>query len=373
MPFQSKAQRGFMYSNHPKLAKEFEEETPKDKKLPEHVEKMADGGIFNPYDVDQGDTMTARGIPSAPPMPVLPPVPTPAPPPIPFKPQGGLPPPPPQPQIAPPPPPQSSDQNDLSAFLAQQKAGLNKYGPDQQMAVEQDILKRRRGFGQTAGNAMTGLADALMQGVARAGPSNFQSNLNARNDKTEEGMRSAMKDANAGTIAKMKAEMEISQNDPTSPLSKLAQRSASPLLKQLGLTDAEIKDMPASLIADAQTKRLSLEEIRAKSEETKALREQTSKYQQGMLENTRRAQTFTEKNAGVNRQANAAEKLAGRGLGSTIAGMIPGTASHNATNVLEKEAAGEPDFAPDVLSYSKSHGITPQQAQAIKDQRTGGK
>lgn len=44
MPFKSQAQRGFMYSQHPKLAKEFEEATPKGAKLPEHVAKMSDGG-----------------------------------------------------------------------------------------------------------------------------------------------------------------------------------------------------------------------------------------------------------------------------------------------------------------------------------------
>lgn len=39
MPFKSKAQRRFMYANHPKLAKEFEAKTPKDKKLPEKKSK----------------------------------------------------------------------------------------------------------------------------------------------------------------------------------------------------------------------------------------------------------------------------------------------------------------------------------------------
>ena len=34
MPFQSQAQRGFMYAKHPKMAKEFESKTPKGKPLP---------------------------------------------------------------------------------------------------------------------------------------------------------------------------------------------------------------------------------------------------------------------------------------------------------------------------------------------------
>ena len=39
MPFKSEAQRRFMYSQHPEIAAEFEEKTPKGRKLPEHVKK----------------------------------------------------------------------------------------------------------------------------------------------------------------------------------------------------------------------------------------------------------------------------------------------------------------------------------------------
>ena len=39
MPFQSQAQRGYMYANKPELAKEFEGKTPKGKKLPKHKKK----------------------------------------------------------------------------------------------------------------------------------------------------------------------------------------------------------------------------------------------------------------------------------------------------------------------------------------------
>lgn len=37
MPFKSKAQKRFLYSQHPEIAEEFAEHTPKGKKLPEHV------------------------------------------------------------------------------------------------------------------------------------------------------------------------------------------------------------------------------------------------------------------------------------------------------------------------------------------------
>jgi hypothetical protein len=39
MPFESEAQRKWMYANKPAMAKRWSKHTPKDKKLPEHVKK----------------------------------------------------------------------------------------------------------------------------------------------------------------------------------------------------------------------------------------------------------------------------------------------------------------------------------------------
>ena len=39
MPFESKAQRAYLFMHHPDVAKEFAEATPKGAKLPEHVKK----------------------------------------------------------------------------------------------------------------------------------------------------------------------------------------------------------------------------------------------------------------------------------------------------------------------------------------------
>jgi hypothetical protein len=41
MPFKSQAQREFMYSQHPEMVKEWENKTPKGKKLPAKVKKKA--------------------------------------------------------------------------------------------------------------------------------------------------------------------------------------------------------------------------------------------------------------------------------------------------------------------------------------------
>jgi hypothetical protein len=39
MPMKSQAQRGYLWANHPEVAKEFESKTPKGKKLPKKVKK----------------------------------------------------------------------------------------------------------------------------------------------------------------------------------------------------------------------------------------------------------------------------------------------------------------------------------------------
>jgi hypothetical protein len=39
MPFLSQAQRAWMYANKPKMAKEFESATPKEKKLPRRIKR----------------------------------------------------------------------------------------------------------------------------------------------------------------------------------------------------------------------------------------------------------------------------------------------------------------------------------------------
>jgi hypothetical protein len=53
MPFKSKAQQRFMFSQHPEMAKEWADKTPDISKLPEHVKKMADGGdVSNPESSD---------------------------------------------------------------------------------------------------------------------------------------------------------------------------------------------------------------------------------------------------------------------------------------------------------------------------------
>jgi hypothetical protein len=45
MPMKSQAQRGYLWAKHPEIAQEFEDATPKGKRLPQHVGKHKGKGL----------------------------------------------------------------------------------------------------------------------------------------------------------------------------------------------------------------------------------------------------------------------------------------------------------------------------------------
>lgn len=326
-------------------------------------------GKQNPPDNEIYALTGQQQIPSAPPMP------PPSAQTIPFRPTGGLPPPlpPPQTPIGPmmaPTPPTSSPQDDLAAFQAQQRAGMAKYGPEQQMAVEEAIMKGRRSPGAIAGNAMTGLADALMQGVARAGPGNFQSSLQNRQDKTDEGYRNAMGKAQEGKMAQMKQEMELAQQDPTSAISRSIQKAYGPTLKQMpggqNLTDEQIALIPASTMGDISSKKIDLTKALAELANTQSFREASLGMQQATLANTARHEKTEEGIAKGAKALDATKTLAAQGPLKRLTSWATGNPAQTA---LQNQSAG---VDPDAAAYAEKHGITPAEAQAIKDKRTGG-
>lgn len=163
-----------------------------------------------------------------------------------FDPKAGLPPAP-----APVAPPQAMPNPDISGYLAQQKVQLGKYGPEQQMAVSNDILGRQNGLRGNIANAGTGLADALMQGVARAGPSNFQANLQNRQDKQAELQLQALQNARQGNMQNVEMGQKLDAMDPNSKLSKATQASQGLFLASLGFDPKTISQMSASQIPEA--------------------------------------------------------------------------------------------------------------------------
>lgn len=326
MPFASQSQRGYMYSNHPKLAKEFEEETPKGADLPEHVQHFDEGtpSVGSDFDVDSGDTTTPVALTQTPPLPSAPPPTPPSMPPVAFNPLGS------HPASYPPPPvisqastvPSSSD--DTSNYLNQQKASLSTFGPEQQMAVQNAILQRQRSPGSLVGQGLAGLGDAIMQGVARAGNPGFLSALQNRQDRQGEAQMGTMEKAQAGKLAQTQENMKLDAKNPSSSLSKIAQNSERPTLKRLGWSDDQINKTSAETIVDASKNSLTYADVQAQIGLKGQIAEQQADIQrQGLGIRGKEAETKV--------KALQAEHPVGGPLGAFLSNHFGGSAATNAS------------------------------------------
>lgn len=171
-------------------------------------------------------------------------------PPIQFDPTSGMPP---QAPVSP-----------LTASLNQQRQQANQYGPEQQMQVSKNLMQQQNGLRGTVANAGTGLADALMQGVARAGNPGFQANLQNRQAQQAGTQLEALKGAREANNQNLETNQKLDSMDPMSPVSKTAQQTYGALLLRNGFKPEQVAKMPASSIA--QLTGQTVEALKAESE-----------------------------------------------------------------------------------------------------------
>lgn len=380
MPFKSKAQQGFMFAKHPKLAEEFAKETPSFAKLPEHVKKMneggeveedsqewdriknfvggankkskhpleqeaermrnrdtqhfAEGGIADfQISPDQNDPF--GGQPPLSPAQPIPHIGTPV---VPHGTPSLMPSTPPvAPMAAPSPAAPPTDYN------AQASGILGGITPDAINRLMQSLSQQ--GKKAQLGAGIAGIGDAIASvgdqqpGHMRAAEENIQK-------QKELGMTLPGQMAAAG-----KEQFGLSQTlqaqDPNSPYSKIIQNAERPTLLKLGWSADQISKAPAIAIEDATKNSLTYEDTQAKYGLEKAIHEETIGLQKAQLENTKEYQKGQQD---IERQNQR--------LQHPILSHFTG---NNA-----------PTYAPDVISYAQKHGITPEQAQAVKLRRSGG-
>lgn len=285
------------------------------------------------YDVNSGDTMTVRGVPSVPPMPTMPVQSTDTG----FKANSGLP-------LLPPVqpissrqsnsvPPPTGGQNDLSAFLAQQKSELNKYGPEQQMAVQQDIINRQNTLRNRATQGLAGFGDALISISGHESPG-FMKSMQDKQAAQGAAQMSTMQNAQAGKIAQLNQQMKLGEADPSSPLSRMAQKANESTLVAAGVPKQAISFMPASLISDIGTKNITLMDDKQKI----ALEQAYRMAGLGLQADTLKA-TVANQQAG--RQHEAAKEYGGMGVWKRATGNLP-LIGNPAMKVLKQEMSGAP-------------------------------
>ena len=185
-----------------------------------------------------------------------------------------------------------------AAYEGQATKAMGGVTPEMIQALAQKFA--RPTAGQAVGMGVAGIGDAIASiggrepGHMKQANENFQKNREMQM-KVPEAMAAMGKE-------KYGLSQTMQNKDPASPYSKIAQQTYGPDLVKMGLSKEQVAKMPADLIGDLMSKKVTLTEALARIKETGA-------YQQGMLENTRAGLENTA------RHERTAEGLAGREQG----------------------------------------------------------
>lgn len=244
--------------------------------------------------------------------------------------------------------------NSIQDYITQQKAQQTQYGPEQQLAVSKALLGQQNGIGGRLANAGTGLADAVMQGVSRAGNPGFQANLQNRQNQQAQMQMEALKGARGANTENLQANQRLDAMDPTSALSRAKQTSNGPILTAMGFDPKTVQNMSAAEMENALS---LLQTFRGKELET-AVAKYKAQIEANQLAETSRhnaseeglkskelAQTAANQKAeqglkGQEIQTGELEKAANVPLTTRIGNFLSG---NKAANELQNQALAHPD------------------------------
>lgn len=255
MPLKSKAQERYLWAKHPKVAQEFEDATPSGTKLPEHV-KMAGGGVVGDdwmqgvddflgklYGVKKDDV--PRGTSQTPPTPQSPQSPTPATPLAPVSTNTGS---------AEDLPSQTEKetriqdsnpghtQEELDKYLKGQEGQVDKYGPEEEKAVIENILKSRNSVGNRFGQAISGAGDAAMMAFTGQNPG-FEKNFNENRNRTEDLAAKAIPDIQNLNLENIGQKQKLEGMTSSSPLGGSQAQAVGGLLSSMGVPKSVISQV----------------------------------------------------------------------------------------------------------------------------------
>lgn len=244
--------------------------------------------------------------------------------------------------------------DELGQYIANQKQAVSLYGPDQQMALEQKTLSDRNSFGNQLTSGLKGFSDALMQGVAGAGnPGNQQAFENQQDQHAREQM-DVLQKAHEGQLQQTETGTKLDMMDPSSSVSKAYRQSFSPIFAKMGYSPKEISRMSASQVGTVADLGVRFADAQTQLELKKAMLG-VETYKAG---------------AEIQNQKNQRRMEGAKGLASL--GVMGGFLHPEAKKEFEAETTGgkSDSFDPDVVAYSQKHGITPEQAQLVKQRRS---
>jgi hypothetical protein len=163
-----------------------------------------------------------------------------------------------------------------ASYDAQASKALGGVTPEMIQALAAKFA--RPTAGQAVGMGVAGIGDAIAS-VGGREPGHMKNAMDMFQKNREMQMKVPEAMAAAGK-EKFGLSQTLQNKDPASPYSKIAQQTYGTDLIKMGLTKDQVAKMPADLIGDLMSKKVTLTEALARIQETGA-------YQQGMLENTR--------------------------------------------------------------------------------------
>lgn len=315
---------------------------------------------------------------SAPMMAPVPKMPIPiSPPPSPVQ-QPAEPPPPMQAPVKLPGMPSGVTPDEISGYLTKQRQNVNKFGPDQQMELEKNLLSRRDSLGSRLTSGAKGFADALMMGVARAGNPGWQQQYEGRQDQIARESMDNFKSAREGNLKQVEAGMSLDKMDPQSPLSQESRETYAPLFEKLGYPPEKLDGMSAANIESA----MSLMTQFGGMEIQAAIKQYELEIERARLAAAGAKAGAEERSATENLKMQAAKELAGEKDNLRVGPIpvpftkAPTAASRKGTEYLERKLSEGDAPAPssgvvDVSSEEEAEALPPGSRFKLPDGRTG--
>lgn len=154
-----------------------------------------------------------------------------------------------------------NEDDSLMNYFKEQSGLLDKYGPDKQAAANKAINKAQYSPLGAIDQAVGGFADALMQGVARAGKGDVLSNIQAGWNGLRQNIVGEMKDMNEQEKGAVQAHIAMLDKDPTTGYAKGIQAAAS---KLIGGKGNEFAGVPPGMLTDIMKNATDSQDARAR-------------------------------------------------------------------------------------------------------------
>lgn len=255
----------------------------------------------------------------------------------------------------------SPEQNDkLLQYVQGQQQQVDKFGPDQQKAVMDMIAREQGGIGTTLARMGSGLADGIMQGVARAGNPGFQKQFDDNLINKERMQAETVPQLQEMNAKNMTAKQNLAGLSNATPLGGTEAKAAQFLAKQLWPNIT-----PQQLAAIGQNPQALKGILPEGVDLQKALAEiaNTAEFRRESLENQRLGLEQTGAHQAAETTQGAAKALESRGIGEKLRDAFSPSPE---TKTLQRQAAGnESGDHNAALEWAQSHPTDPRAVKIL--------